>query len=211
MIQGSDEWRQARAGKVTASCISKVMAQGRGGAPSATRATYLSELLTERLTGQPCENDYQSAAMRQGNEREAQARAVYELVSGNKVEEVGFIDHPTIDQAGCSPDGIIRDGNRIVGGCELKCPEPKQHLATLKGAPPKGEYLKQITFNLACTGADWWDFSSFNPDFPEKMQIKTIRIKRDAGDVVGGKRSTDVFVRSGPGNEKPAAGIWRPR
>lgn len=174
MIQGSDEWRAARLGKVTASNIAAVMAEGRNGKPSATRANYIAQLVSERLTGVPYET-FTSAAMQHGTETEEQARAVYTMNTGNMVKQVGFIQHPRIYGAGASPDGLIGD----FGGLEIKCPNTATHIATLRGAPVDGGYMKQVQFNMACTGREWWDFESFDPRLPDEMHMHVRRIPRD--------------------------------
>lgn len=174
MIQGSDEWRAARMGKVTASNIAAVMAEGRSGKPSATRANYIAQLVSERLTGTPYET-FTSAAMQHGTETEDQARAVYTMNTGAMVQQVGFIQHPRIAGAGASPDGLIGD----FGGLEIKCPNTATHIATLRGASIDGGYMKQVQFNMACTGREWWDFVSFDPRLPDEMQMHVRRIPRD--------------------------------
>lgn len=174
MIQGTDEWRYARLGKVTASKIADVMAEGRGGKPSATRANYIAQLVSERLTGVPYET-FTSAAMQHGTETEAQARAVYTMNTGLAVQEVGFVPHPTIEGAGASPDGLVGD----FGGLELKCPNTATHIATLRGASIDGGYMKQVQFNMACTGRKWWDFASFDSRLPDEMQLHIRRVHRD--------------------------------
>lgn len=174
MIQGSDEWRAARLGKVTASNIAAVMAEGRSGKPSATRANYIAQLVSERLTGTPYET-FTSAAVQHGTETEDQARAVYTMNTGAMVQQVGFIQHPRIAGAGASPDGLIGD----FGGLEIKCPNTATHIATLRGASIDGGYMKQVQFNMACTGREWWDFVSFDPRLPDEMQMHVRRIPRD--------------------------------
>lgn len=174
MMQGTDEWRLARLGKVTASNIAAVMAEGRNGKPSATRANYIAQLVSERLTGTPYET-FTSAAMMHGTETEDQARAVYTMNTGLSVEQVGFVQHPRIPFAGASPDGLIGR----VGGLEIKCPNTATHIATLRGAAVDGGYMKQVQFNMACTGRDWWDFVSFDPRLPDEMQMHIRRIPRD--------------------------------
>ena len=174
MIQGSDEWRAARLGKVTASNIAAVMAEGRSGKPSATRANYIAQLVSERLTGVPYET-FTSSSMQHGTETEDQARAVYTMNTGLSVQQVGFIQHPRIAGAGASPDGLIGD----FGGLEIKCPNTATHIATLRGASVDGGYMKQVQFNMACTGREWWDFESFDPRLPDEMQMHVRRIKRD--------------------------------
>lgn len=105
MTQGSDEWHAARLGKVTASKVADVMAQGRGGKPSATRANYLAQLVSERLTGTPYDG-FQSDAMERGKEVEADARNAYSFMYDVDVVEVDFVEHPRIAGTGASPDGL---------------------------------------------------------------------------------------------------------
>lgn len=47
------------------------------------------------------------------------ATYVYEQITQNKVEEVGFIKHKKYDFLGASPDGFIVDKQRLI---EIKCP-----------------------------------------------------------------------------------------
>lgn len=174
--QGTPEWFAQRAGKVTASRISDVMAQGKGSAEAVTRRNYRQQLVLERLTGKSQERDFTSRAMEEGKEREEQARAIFSLITGKQVEEVAMISHPTIENAGASPDGLI------IGepeGLEIKCPQPAQHLATLQGEPPARDYMRQMQWGMACTGHARWNFFSFNPDFPDQMQTKHLIIPRD--------------------------------
>jgi putative phage-type endonuclease len=174
MEQGTQEWFEARLGKVTASKISDVMAKGRGDAPSATAATYMSQLVCERLTGKPTET-FTSAAMEHGNETEAQARAMYSLEKMLSVEEVGSVDHPTLKMASASPDGLVGDDGLV----EIKCPQPKKHIANLMGGKIDRAYMLQMQWQMECTGRVWCDFVSFNPDFPAHMQIHIQRVERD--------------------------------
>lgn len=115
MEQGSDEWHQLRLGKVTASKMSDVLSKGRGTAPSKSAETYMMELLAERLTGE-AKPFFENDAMRWGTETEPQARFMYELKSGNTVEEVAFIE--LNEFVGVSPDGLVGDDGMI----EIKCP-----------------------------------------------------------------------------------------
>lgn len=176
IIQGTPEWYAARAGKVTASRISDVMAKGKGGAEAITRRNYRTQLVLERLTGKSQERDFTSPAMEKGKEREAQSRATFIMNTGLMVNEVGIIDHPTIKNAAASPDGLIGDD----AGFETKCPQAPQHLETLKGEEPARDYIRQMQWGMACTGRARWHFASFNPDFPEHMQLVHIIVPRDA-------------------------------
>ena len=168
------EWHQARLGKVTASKISDVMASGRSGAPSVTRSNYLAQLLFERLTGRPTEG-FTSDAMQHGTDNEPIAINAYEMHRDVIVSPIGFVDHPTIAMSGASPDGLVGEDGLI----EVKCPNSATHLATLKGGSIDGRYLKQMQWQMACTGRKWCDFVSFDPRMPEHLQLHVRHVPFD--------------------------------
>ena len=173
MEQGTAEWREARCGKVTASHIGDVMARTKTGW-GAARKHYLNKLVAERITGQPSAQK-SVASLDRRLEMEPEARIAYEFYTDNEVTEVGFIDHPTIPNAGASPDGLIGDD----GGLEIKCCDSAQHLEMLTTGIVDPDYLKQCYFGMACTGRKWWDFESFDPLMPEEMKVYVKRIPRD--------------------------------
>ena len=168
------QWHQARLGKVTASKIADVMASGRSGAPSVTRATYLAQLLCERLTGRPTEG-FTSDAMLHGIDNEPIAINAYEMHRDVIVSPIGFVDHPTIAMSGASPDGLVGEDGLI----EVKCPNSATHLATLKGGSIDGRYLKQMQWQMACTARKWCDFVSFDPRMPEHLQLHVRHVPFD--------------------------------
>jgi putative phage-type endonuclease len=173
IVQGSPEWKALRCGKVTASRVSDVVARTKTG-PSASRANYLAQLIAERLTGTAAET-YSNAAMQHGTETEPEARAAYEFYQGVTVEQVAFVPHPKIDQAGASPDGLV-DSDGLV---EIKCPNTATHLETLLGQAVPAKYADQMQFQMACTGRQWCDFVSYDPRMPEHMRLFIRRVKRD--------------------------------
>lgn len=172
--QKSPEWFEERLGKVTASCIYKVMAKLKDGKPGADRANYHAQLVTERLTGAAAET-YSNAAMQWGTETEPQARAMYRFEKGLDAVETGFHTHPSIVMSGASPDGLIGDDGLI----EIKCPNSATHIATLTGAGIDRKYLYQMQWQMACTDRQWCDFASFDPRLPLEMQLHVQRIERD--------------------------------
>ena len=170
-IQGSPEWLSERAGKVTASMVSAVLAKPE----TAGFRDYQAQLVAEILTGKPQGSDYTNAAMAFGTEMEPLARSAYEAETGFSVDEVGFCQHPTIERAGASPDGLVGDSGLV----EIKCPKVATHLAYLiAGVVPAG-YKNQMMWQMACSGRDWCDFASFRPDLPEHLQLFIVRFKRD--------------------------------
>jgi putative phage-type endonuclease len=173
IIQGSPEWHQLRLGKVTASRVADVVAKTKSGY-STSRANYAAQLIAERLTGTPAES-FTNAAMQHGTETEPEARSAYEFYQGVTVREVAFVPHPRIEQAGCSPDGLVGDDGLV----EIKCPQTATHLETLLGQAVPGKYETQMQFQMACTGAKFCDFVSYDPRMPENMRLFIKRVDRD--------------------------------
>lgn len=177
--QGSAEWHALRLGKVTASRVIDICRKVKSGDSSASRANYKAELILERLTNVFTEG-YQSPDMVTGKEREADARAEYELRHRCEVEQVGFVDHPTIPMSGASFDGLIKINDVYVGFIELKCPKPATHLEYLRGGVVPTEYRQQVNWGFSCLPTlQWGDFISYNPDFPAAMQLFVKRTPRD--------------------------------
>jgi len=173
MEQRSDDWFAARCGCVTASRVSDIMARTKSG-PGASRANYLAQLLTERLTGR-VEPTFINAAMQHGIDTEAEALAAYAFRTDQDVLPVGFVAHPSILLSGASPDGLVG----ADGVLEVKCPQPAAHLATLMSGKAPDKYLPQIYWQQACTGRQWTDFISYSPSFPEHLRLFVTRIDRD--------------------------------
>lgn len=171
--QRSDGWFTDRLGKVTASCIWKVMARTKTGY-GAERGNYKAQLITERLTGIR-EEGYVNGAMLHGIETEAQARAAYEFTRGVSVEEVGLVPHPAIAMCGASPDGLVGE----MGLVEIKCPNTATHIACLQGAGIDRKYVLQMQWQMACTQRQWCDFASFDPRLPLPMQLHVERLQFD--------------------------------
>ena len=171
--QGSPEWFEQRRGKVTASRISDVMAKTKSG-PSASRANYLAELVAERLTGKVADS-FDTPAMRWGRECEPLARSAYEAESGQIVLLSDMVQHPSIEMAGASPDGLVGDQGLV----EIKCPNPATHINTILSGQVDKKYLYQMQWQMACTGRTWCDFVSFDPRLGTEMQMYVTRIDRD--------------------------------
>jgi predicted phage-related endonuclease len=153
MIQGSDEWLQARVGVVTASNFSKVFTTA--GKLSTSREGLVNQLVAENLINAPTAT-FKSEAMERGNELEPQARAMFELLMGVEVEEVGLIkmkDH----EIGCSPDGLFDDT-----GIEIKCPLPATHCAYLRADKLPTTYVQQVQGTMLVLGLDRYFFMSFH-------------------------------------------------
>jgi len=172
MEQRTEEWFSARLGKVTASRVADVLAKIKSG-ESASRKNYKMELVVQRLTGKAGES-FTNAAMEWGTEQEPFARMAYEAHTGTFVKEEGFVDHPTIEGFGCSPDGIVGEG--LI---EIKAPNTANHIETVLENKAPSKYIPQMQCQMAVTGAKWCDFVSFDPRVPEDLQLFVVRVERD--------------------------------
>jgi putative phage-type endonuclease len=191
MEQRSEEWFQARLGRVTASKIADVVASA--DKPESKRlagwTNYMAQLITERLTGQPTEG-FTNAAMQWGTDTEPQARAAYEFLTDNPVQEVGFVVHPEIDGSGASPDGLVGEDGLV----EIKCPNTSTHLDTLITESVPKKYVSQMQWQMACTGRDWCDFASFDPRLPDEMHLFVKRVHRDPETIAQMEAAVRTFL-----------------
>jgi putative phage-type endonuclease len=163
--QGTGAWFNARIGKLTASRMASAMSYLKGGGDSAARKDLKIEILAERLTDNIVPK-YVNGAMQWGIDHEAMAKEAFEAKTGLKVTDVGFIDHPMIENFGASPDGFVSDGRAI----EIKCPTTATHLKYLLGGVIPEEYKPQMSVQSGCTGKSVW-FASFDPRLPAKQQL----------------------------------------
>ncbi len=170
--QGSQAWLDLRIGKLTASKVADIMANGRGGKPSAKTETYMIDLLSELLTGEP-KPFFENDAMRWGTETEPQARAMYELINNCEVEEVAFIK--LNERVGVSPDGLVGEGGLI----EIKCPTTATQVRRALSKEYHTDYKAQIQMQLWVSGREWCDFVSFDPRLNCDASYLQERVYRD--------------------------------
>jgi putative phage-type endonuclease len=187
--QRSEEWFAARRGKVTASKIADILNTIRNGNWAASRKNYAAQLVTERLTGKDPE-PFTNEAIQWGIEQEAPAREAYMKKTGLVVNEVGFIDHPTIPHAGASPDGLIDDDGLL----EIKCPTTATQIERLLGAEIPEAYRLQMLWQMACTGRQYCDFVSFDPRLPEDMQLFIKRFEKDDEEIARIEKEVRIFL-----------------
>lgn len=171
MEQGSQEWKDARLGKITASRFSDVMAKGKGTEFGKTAYSYAYELIAEEFTGM--QKEFSNAAMEWGTEHEVAARLKYQRETFNAIEQVGFIQKNV--WVGCSPDGLV-DNDGLI---EIKCPYNSSiHMKNVSTKELPFEYKAQVQGELWVTDRIWCDFVSYDPRF-KNNDISIIRINRD--------------------------------
>lgn len=190
--QRSDEWRQARCGLLTASVMGDMLATVKTpGKEAAARRDLKLRLVCERLTGQPQERSFQSDDMRHGVDVEPFGITAYEARTKRFVEPVGFVAHDEL-LVGCSPDGCIGEWE---GGLEVKCPKTATHIGYLKAGKVPSEYEGQCLTGLWLTGAQWWDFASFDDRLPAALQLFVVRMYRDEAAIAAHELRVRQFLR----------------
>jgi len=171
LIQGSDEWLQARCGLLTASEMRLIItpAQLKAANNDNSRA-HLYELLAQRIT-KYVEPHYISDDMVRGQEDEVDARIKYNETYA-PVQDVGFV---TNDEwgftLGYSPDGLVGDDGLI----EAKSRRQKFQIETIIASQMPSDYLLQCQTGLLVTRRKWLDFISYSGGLP----MITLRIYPD--------------------------------
>lgn len=175
--QKTPEWFALRLKyPLTASEAQAIANQGKG------LETLIWEKMTERFSIADKER-YLNKDLERGVELEPLAREMYELETGNKVEEVGFVINEKVSSVGgASPDGIIVAQNGLL---EIKCFDDKKHFQMIVDLKEKGDfkiesqYEWQMQMQMLFTETDWCDFVAYNPNFKESLLIKRVYIDKE--------------------------------
>lgn len=162
LVQGTDEWLQARCGIVTASVVGKLITPTLKVADNATSRGLTLSLVAERITGH-VEPACLSADMWRGIEDEPRARDLY-AEHYAPVTEVGLMVRRFYDgsELGYSPDGLVGD----TGLIECKSRAPKIHLQTILEDAVPAENAAQIQAGLLVSGRSWCDYTSYCGGMP---------------------------------------------
>lgn len=162
IIQGTQEWKQVRKGKLTATSALTLATQGKG------LETLCMEKAIERVYGLQ-ESDFEpTEAMKHGIETESEARIIYELETNNEVKQIGFCEDNSF--VGVSPDGLIGDDGLI----EIKCYGNKHYAEYLINNEIDKKYYYQVQMQLLVTKRNWCDFVVYNTNFEKYIIIKKI-------------------------------------
>ena len=161
--QGTPEWFKLRLGKFGSTDAQAVASNGAG----LTTAIY--KKVAEIKSG-VFEDDYINPDMERGNEQEDTARSSYEMETGNRVKQVGYIE---LDgYIGGSPDGFIDDDGLI----EIKCQKNSKYIKTLHTKKIESKYIAQMNHLMYISNRKFCDFVVFNENFADLI---IIRIDRD--------------------------------
>lgn len=156
--QGAPEWHEIRRGLPTASMFDVIVKQDGTARKSQQRTTYMNELAGEIITETPAPS-FTSKATEDGHEREPEARDLYTFITGNPVEQVGFVRNGGI---GYSPDGLIGDS----GALEIKLKAPKFSVGLIASDEFPADHKAQCQGGLLVSEREWIDIAVFWPGLP---------------------------------------------
>lgn len=173
LIQGSEEWHQARLGLLTASEFKLILTPTLKIANNEKLRAHVWELAAQRISDY-VEPSYIGDDMLRGIDDEIIARDLYAKHYA-PVEEVGFVTNDEFGfTLGCSPDGLVGDD----GGIEAKSRRQKFQVQTIvenyrDGGIPD-DFILQVQGEMLVCGRKWWDFISYSGG----LHMAVIRVHR---------------------------------
>lgn len=178
--QGTVEWKQNRAGVITASmfhlCRQRYEKGPKRGQFTDEGLKYAFRLAVERISGDLLDDTkYRTRYMDRGNTLEEDARLLHEEREGILVEQVGFI---TTDNRrfGASPDGLIEPG----GGSEYKAFIAPDSLMPIILDDDIGYNADQVQGGMMITDREWWHFVLYCPALANiGLDLKIMPVERD--------------------------------
>lgn len=190
--QRSPEWDALRCGVPTASRFGTMMASGKDGGESVSRARLLYQMAGEVLSGVPAET-YVSRAMERGIRMEPAALEHYAFTRGVEVARVGFIRRTIPNQfggalvVGCSPDGLVGDD----GGVQVKTMQPDLLVELVDRGRFPSEHRAQCQGEMWVTGRRWWDLKIFYEGLPLSP---VFRLERDEAYIAQVAAAVETFA-----------------
>lgn len=162
--QGSPEWFDLRALRMTGSHAQAIAANGNG------LISYIYEMMSDYFSFAE-KVSYSSKAMEDGIRREAAADMVYEYTTGKTTETVGFVIRD--ENIGVSPDRLVGK----YGMTEIKCPTDKVFFRYLVDRQINSGYEWQMQMQMMICNRDWCDYVVYNPNY--KLDIIIQRVNAD--------------------------------
>ncbi len=166
--QRSQEWKEARIGKLTASQAKRIMGS------DAVKKTLALELAAEMMTGRVYESSG-GAASRRGIAMEAEALEAFAFGIVDKISSLpGLQVHAGLPRAACSPDGFIGE----LAMVQIKCPADQKHHIR-NAINPDPDYVMQCQYELWVCARERNHLVSYHPDFPPASQVIIHRVDAD--------------------------------
>jgi len=191
MLEGAElaNFLSARAGKLTASRMKDALAVLKSGAPAKARSDLIRDILAERLTGESVRH-FVNDAMQWGLVKEAEAKAAYEALTGEFIQECGVYDHPRIDMFAATPDGLLGKDGLI----ETKCPTTPTFVEWVIAGKVPPEHEPQMLCQLACTGRKWVEFVAYDPRVKKRSPLFIRRFMPTAQQIADIEVAAEKFL-----------------
>ena len=170
--QNTPEWDALRFRRITSSAMD-VIITGKGEPSKAQAVRNLAIGLCMEIKGgesdeKPFFGDYWT---KRGNELESEARDAFIFDSGLVVKEIGFISRGLF---GCSPDGMVVEGEKLLSDLEIKCLGQKNHGIVSQYGPEK-KHLLQMHSRMVISGLNECHYWGYHPNHEDNRLL----IKRD--------------------------------
>lgn len=160
LIQGSDEWRDARCGLLTASEMHLIITPTLKIADNDKTRAHVWELLSQRIT-RHVEPSYIGDNILRGWDDELLARELYHAKIA-PVEQVGFI---TNDEwgftLGYSPDGLVRKNGLIEAKSRKQRLQVENLVEFVSDDKIMPEFMFQVQTGLLVSKREWCDHISY--------------------------------------------------
>ena len=166
-VQGGELWLNLRAGRFTATDAPELIPDKRTGKAKKGLETLTFKKAAYWITGN-LPDTFTTPAMEWGHIQEPHARALYAEITGNEVQEVGFVEQD--DYAGCSPDGLVGKEGLI----EIKCKQDYNHLYAVCNEWIDPEHELQMQYQMLITGRNWCDYVLYNPLFKNPIYVQRV-------------------------------------
>jgi hypothetical protein len=198
---GFGHWMQDRTGKLTGSRMGAAMSflkakKDEKPKESSERRKLKIEILAERLTGNIVPK-YVTNEMQWGIDHEPAAKQAFtdHMGAGFDVTDLGFVDHPNIENCGVSPDGYLQAQGALI---EVKCPSTGTMLnwqlaATDPDWLPE-EYIPQMVLQSACMGGVPVYFCAYDPRLPERVRLIVRKFQPTAEQITEVEEAAKVFL-----------------
>jgi len=137
--QGSEEWHEGRAGRVTGTGFENIVSQTGKPTTGARRTTYMNKLLSEWLAGLPADM-FKSYWMERGNILEPEARGLYAMLKDVDPVQIGLVYKDEQRLVSCSPDALVGEN----GLWEGNAPAPHTHIGYLLNNQMVNQYIPKV-------------------------------------------------------------------
>lgn len=182
IIPQTDEWFEAKCGKLSSSEVGKIFvgSRSKGEVFGQGALTYINKKVGEYLTGES-KGIPETEAVLRGLSEEPYAIMRFEQLTGKKVQSSEFWVHNAIYCG--TTDGQVIEDNSIV---EVKCLDSKEHIEICSFSSVEQLkkydfiYYSQVQSNILISGADSGYFISYDDRIKHyDLQIKILQIYPD--------------------------------